>query len=69
MKLIDQHMHCDTSFDCKEPYTNYLNNNVKQIIFTDHFDLNNPISNDEDDIPDFEKLQRYQKGDKEIYNN
>lgn len=68
MKLIDQHMHCDASFDCKEPYTNYLNNNVKQIIFTDHFDLNNPISNNEDDIPDLEKLQRYQKEAKEIYN-
>lgn len=61
-------MHCDASFDCNEHYSNYLKKGVKQIIFTDHFDLNNPISNDEDDTPDLEKLQRYQKEAKEIYN-
>lgn len=68
MKLIDQHMHCDASFDCNEHYSNYLKSGIKQIIFTDHFDLNNPISNDEDDIPDLEKLKRYQKEAKENYN-
>ncbi|MDL0111979.1 PHP domain-containing protein [Mammaliicoccus sciuri] len=53
--LYDQHVHSYLSYDCEELPENYLKYS-KKVIYTDHFDLNNPMTNFNDDIPNYNKL-------------
>lgn len=56
MTIHDQHVHSYLSFDCEELPENYLSAETKELVLTDHFDLNNPVTDFKDDVPDFEQL-------------
>lgn len=56
MDYYDQHLHTYLSFDSEERFENYLVFEPAVFVATDHFDLKNPASNGEDDIPDYQRL-------------
>lgn len=53
MQYYDQHLHTYFSFDSEELFEHYLINQPQYFVSTDHFDLNNPTSNGQDDIPNY----------------
>lgn len=54
--IYDQHVHSYLSFDCEEQPENYLTADTRELVLTDHFDLNNPVTAFNDDVPDFKEL-------------
>ncbi len=56
MNFYDTHMHSSLSFDCRETVENYVKQSKGCLAFTDHLELNNPINDFQDDIPDFDQL-------------
>src|SRR5699024_2318954 len=56
MKYYDQHLHTFLSFDSDEKFENYLTEQTKFFVATDHFDLHNSGNNFHEDITDYEKL-------------
>lgn len=67
MKFYDTHMHSHLSFDCDEQAVNYISKLTETMIFTDHLDLENPVSAGADDIPDFNKQIEWQRTFKEAF--
>ncbi|AXY25784.1 histidinol phosphate phosphatase [Suicoccus acidiformans] len=63
MKLYDQHCHSSLSFDSEANPWDYLKHGMDTFVLTDHLDLANPVTG-QDDIPDFDQYQTWQK---EIY--
>lgn len=62
MELIDQHLHSEFSFDSTEPLANYLKQHPGHpIVTTEHLDFANPVSNFQDDVPDYAAYQRVQQ--------
>lgn len=66
MKFFDTHMHCYLSFDSNADPKDYIDETTEFLVFTDHFDLNNPFTK-RDDIPDFQQLVDLQDEFKEDY--
>src|SRR5699024_8325257 len=56
MDYYDQHLHTYLSFDSQERFENYLIDSPQYFVATDHFDLKNPYTNYNDDIPDYQEL-------------
>lgn len=56
MQYYDQHLHTFLSFDSEEQFERYLAYGPAFFVATDHFDLKNPSTGGNDDIPDYEKL-------------
>ncbi|MGM0125975.1 histidinol-phosphatase (PHP family) [Enterococcus sp. AZ194] len=54
MKYYDQHLHTYLSFDSTETFENYLDKGVEIFVSTDHFDLKNPYTDFNDDVPDYD---------------
>ncbi|MDR1567393.1 MAG: PHP domain-containing protein [Streptococcaceae bacterium] len=52
MKYYDQHLHTDFSYDSEESFERYLEAFSGFIVTTEHFDLANPVTG-EDNIPDY----------------
>lgn len=56
LKIFDQHLHSNFSFDSTEPLASYLQKFPhNQIVTTEHLDFHNPISNFHDDVPDYDR--------------
>ncbi len=51
--IQDNHLHTNFSYDCEETFDNYLPVMTEGFVTTEHFDLSNPYSGN-DDIPDYE---------------
>src|SRR5699024_12178164 len=56
MDYYDQHLHTYLSFDSQERFENYLIDSPQYFVTTDQFDLKNPYTNYNDDIPDYKEL-------------
>lgn len=56
MEYYDQHLHTFLSFDSEEQFENYLTYEPEFFVATDHFDLKNPSTGGQDDIPDYAAL-------------
>lgn len=67
MTIYDQHVHSYLSFDCDENPENYLTEATKELVLTDHFDLNNPVTAFQDDVPDFDQLLEIKANLKETH--
>lgn len=65
MNFYDQHCHTHLSFDSEESIDNYLALGLEKLTFTEHLDLDNPVSGGDDDIPDFEQAVLWQQEMKE----
>ncbi|MGT2910810.1 PHP domain-containing protein [Streptococcus cameli] len=50
--MRDNHIHSNYSYDSNETLENYLKNTSGEIITTEHFDLSNPYTG-QDDVPDY----------------
>lgn len=44
MKIYDQHLHSNFSFDSEENIENYFLNNENNIVTTEHMDVANPVT-------------------------
>lgn len=51
--MRDNHLHTHYSYDSKARFQDYLEHYSGEIVTTEHFDLSNPYSK-QDDIPDYE---------------
>lgn len=51
--MRDNHLHTYFSYDSDTDFRDYLDNYTGEIVTTEHYDLSNPISH-QDDIPDYE---------------
>lgn len=60
MNFFDQHCHTFLSFDSDETPENYLDLGLKTLTFTEHLDLENPVTQGRDDIPDFQQTVKWQ---------
>lgn len=58
MNYYDQHLHTYLSFDSTETFENYLDKGLEIFVSTDHFDLKNPYTNFNDDVPDYEEYTK-----------
>ena len=65
MNFYDQHCHTYLSFDSEERPDNYFALGQKTLTFTEHLDLENPVNNGQDDIPDFNQTLAWQREMKE----
>lgn len=68
MNFYDTHMHSHLSFDCQEQPEAYFDRSLGVVAFTDHLDVYNPISDHQDDIPDFDQLFQWKKHFKKSHN-
>lgn len=55
MKLIDQHMHTNFSFDSTEALENYLLLTDNILVTTEHLDFSEPMGNFIDRVPDYDR--------------
>lgn len=55
--MRDNHLHTHFSYDSKAQFEEYLQAYSGEIVTTEHFDLSNPYSK-QDDIPDYESYCR-----------
>lgn len=60
MKIYDQHLHSNFSFDSEENIENYFISNENNIVTTEHMDVANPVTgkNDFPDYPSYDKKIR-----------
>ncbi|MFV0557566.1 MAG: histidinol phosphate phosphatase [Enterococcus sp.] len=58
MHYYDQHLHTYFSFDSTEQFENYLTHQSEYFVSTEHFDLKNPGSQFQDEIPDYHAYQK-----------
>lgn len=63
--FYDQHCHTHLSFDSEEQPENYISLGQNVLTLTEHLDLENPVNNGRDDIPDFDQMVAWQKSMKE----
>ncbi len=55
--MRDNHLHTHHSYDSEADFRDYLENYEGEIVTTEHFDLSNPYSQ-QDDIPDYEAYSK-----------
>lgn len=55
--MRDNHLHTYHSFDSEASFIDYLSYDSGEIVTTEHFDLSNPYSNN-DDIPDYDRYSK-----------
>ncbi|MBS7577237.1 MULTISPECIES: PHP domain-containing protein [unclassified Enterococcus] len=56
MEYYDQHLHTYFSYDAQEKFESYLENFDGFVVTTEHFDLANPVTH-QDDVPDYAAYQ------------
>lgn len=57
MEYYDQHLHTYFSYDADETFEKYLENFDGFVVTTEHFDLANPVTH-QDDVPDYDAYQK-----------
>lgn len=55
--MRDNHLHTHHSYDSEATFIDYLTHDAGEIVTTEHFDLSNPYSK-QDDIPDYDIYSR-----------
>lgn len=66
--MRDNHLHTHHSYDSKARFQDYLEHYSGEIVTTEHFDLSNPYSK-QDDIPDYEAYSQEIAALNEVYGN
>lgn len=61
MRFYDQHCHSLLSFDSEASPWDYAKLGLEALTFTEHLDLENPISKGQDDIPNFDQTLAWQE--------
>lgn len=61
MRFYDQHCHTQLSFDSEASPWDYAKLGLEVLTFTEHLDLDNPVSKGQDDIPNFEQTLAWQE--------
>lgn len=61
MRFYDQHCHTQLSFDSEASPWDYAKLGLDVLTFTEHLDLDNPVSNGQDDIPNFKQTLAWQE--------
>lgn len=67
MRFYDQHCHTQLSFDSEASPWDYAQLGLEVLTFTEHLDLDNPVSKGQDDIPNFDQTMTWQKTFNEDY--
>lgn len=60
MLFYDQHCHTQLSFDSEASPWDYAALNLSVLTFTEHLDLDNPVTGGQDDIPNFNQTITWQ---------
>lgn len=68
MKIYDQHLHSNFSFDSEENIENYFISNENNIVTTEHMDVANPVTG-KNDFPDYPSYDKKIRELNEKYNN
>lgn len=55
--MRDNHLHTHFSYDSEADFREYLDHYPGEIVTTEHYDLSNPVSH-QDDVPDYETYSR-----------
>ena len=55
MSIRDNHLHTHHSYDSDANFTDYLTHFDGEIVTTEHYDLSNPYTK-QDDVPEYEAL-------------
>ncbi len=66
--MRDNHLHTHFSYDSEADFKDYLENYEGDVVTTEHFDLSNPYSQ-QDDIPDYEAYSKEIEDLKKQYGN
>ena len=66
--MRDNHLHTHHSYDSETDFRDYLNQYDGEIVTTEHFDLSNPYSK-QDDVPDYEAYSKEIAELNKQYNN
>ena len=57
MSIRDNHLHTHHSYDSDANFTDYLTHFDGEIVTTEHYDLSNPYTK-QDDVPEYEAYSR-----------